>query len=112
MSSRHGIIAAALVLAAVSSPVHAQAFTPSKPIEFVTHTGPGGGGDVMARQIAAGMEKEKLLPVRMQIANKTGGGGATGMAYMAEKRGSPIPSRCSPGSGTRSRSCARKPRSR
>jgi putative tricarboxylic transport membrane protein len=89
MSSRHGIIAAALVLAAVSSPVHAQAFTPSKPIEFVTHTGPGGGGDVMARQISAGMEKEKLLPVRMTVANKTGGGGATGMAYMAEKKGEP-----------------------
>lgn len=89
MKSRYGILAATLVLAAVSSSVHAQAFTPSKPIEFVTHTGPGGGADVLARAIAAAMEKEKLMPVRMQVVNKTGGGGATGMSYLAEKKGEP-----------------------
>jgi putative tricarboxylic transport membrane protein len=74
-------------VAAGASTVFAQGFQPSKPIEFVTHTGPGGGGDVLARAIAAAMEKEKLLPVRMQVVNKTGGGGATAMAYLAEKQG-------------------------
>jgi putative tricarboxylic transport membrane protein len=69
-----------------SSPAAAQ-FKPSKPVEFVTHTGPGGGGDVFARGIAAAMEKEGLMPVRMQVANKTGGGGLTAMAYLAEKKG-------------------------
>jgi putative tricarboxylic transport membrane protein len=74
---------------AAALPLHAQGFKPSKPIEFVTHTGPGGGGDVLARAIAAAMDKEKLLPVRMQIANKTGGSGATAMAYLVEKKGEP-----------------------
>jgi putative tricarboxylic transport membrane protein len=74
-------------VAAGASTVFAQGFQPSRPIEFVVHTGPGGGADVLARFIAAAMEKEKLLPVRMQINNKTGGGGLTAMAYLSEKKG-------------------------
>jgi putative tricarboxylic transport membrane protein len=77
----------ALMLAALASPVAAQGFKPGKPVEFVTHTGPGGGGDVLARAIAAAMEKEKLIPVRMQVVNKTGGGGHTAMSYLMEKKG-------------------------
>jgi putative tricarboxylic transport membrane protein len=70
-------------------PAAAQGFRPSKPVEFVVHTGPGGGSDVLARFIATAMEKEKLLPVRMQVNNKSGGGGLTAMAYLTEKQGDP-----------------------
>jgi putative tricarboxylic transport membrane protein len=77
-----------LVLAGAAGPTHAQGFKPSKPIEFITHTGPGGGGDVLARAISAAMEKEGLMPVRMQVVNKTGGGGATAMSFLVnEKKG-------------------------
>jgi len=77
-----------LILAATDVvPVAAQGFKPSRPIEFVVHTGPGGGNDVLARAIAAIVEKEKLLPVRMQVVNKTGGGGLSAMAYLVEKKG-------------------------
>jgi putative tricarboxylic transport membrane protein len=83
-----GLAAAlALVLAIPQSPLHAQGFTPARPIEFVVHTGPGGGNDLLARAIASIVEKEKLLPVRMQVVNKPGGGGITAMAYMSEKKG-------------------------
>jgi putative tricarboxylic transport membrane protein len=83
-----GLAAAfALTLAAAPSPLHAQGFTPTRPIEFVVHTGPGGGNDLLARAIATIVEKEKLLPVRMQVVNKPGGGGITAMAYMAERKG-------------------------
>ena len=67
-------------------PVAAQGFKPNKPIEFVVHTGPGGGNDLMARAIATIVDKEKLLPVRMQVVNKTGGSSATAMAYLVEKK--------------------------
>jgi putative tricarboxylic transport membrane protein len=80
------LLPAAVVAVLGAAPAAAQ-FTPSKPIEFVTHTGPGGGGDVFARGIAAAMEKEGLMPVRMTVVNKTGGGGATAMAYLVEKKG-------------------------
>lgn len=73
--------------AAGGSPVAAQAFKPSRPIELVVHTGPGGGNDVLARAIANIVDREKLLPVRMQVVNKTGGGGLSAMGYLVEKRG-------------------------
>ncbi len=87
MKSRSAEIVAVLALALAAVPVYAQGFKPTKPIEFVTHTGPGGGGDVFARGISAAMEKEKLLPVRMQVVNKTGGGVIAAMSYLAEKHG-------------------------
>jgi len=65
----------------------AVAFKPTRPIEVVVHTGPGGGSDLLARAVAGMMEKERLLPVRMQVVNKTGGGGAVAAAYLAEKAG-------------------------
>src|SRR5258706_7506345 len=65
----------------------AQGFKPTKSVEVVVHTGPGGGSDLLARAIAIMLEKEKLLPVRLQVVNKTGGGSATAAAYLAEKKG-------------------------
>jgi putative tricarboxylic transport membrane protein len=74
-------------LLALSNAVLAQGFTPTRPVEAVVHTGPGGGSDVLARAVALMIEKEKLLPVRMQVVNKPGGGGAVAAAYLAEKKG-------------------------
>ena len=65
----------------------ASAYKPTRPIEVVVHTGPGGGSDLLARAVATMMEKERLMPVRMQVVNKTGGGGAVAAAYLAEKAG-------------------------
>jgi len=79
--------AAALTVFGASAPASAQGFKPTRPVEAVVHTGPGGGSDVLARAVALMMEKEKLLPVRMQVVNKTGGGGAVAAAYLAEKKG-------------------------
>jgi putative tricarboxylic transport membrane protein len=76
-----------LALAAFGGQTLAQGFTPTRPVEVVVHTGPGGGSDLLARAVALMMEKEKLLPVRMQVANKTGGGGTVAAAYLAEKKG-------------------------
>jgi putative tricarboxylic transport membrane protein len=73
---------------ALGAEAHAQ-FKPTRPIEFVVHTGPGGGNDVLARRIANISDQEKLLPVRLQVANKPGGGSITGMSYVVEKKGEP-----------------------
>lgn len=88
---RFGLIAAlaALLLAAVPSTAGAQAFQPTRPVEIVVHTAPGGGSDVLARFVSLLLEREKLIPVRNQVHNRSGGGGATAMAYMVEKRGDP-----------------------
>ncbi len=68
---------------------HVDAFQPTKPIEMVVHTAPGGGNDVLARSIAVMAEKEKLLPVRIQVLNKPGGNGAVAAAFLAERKGDP-----------------------
>ena len=77
----------ALTLVAILFSASALAFKPTRTIEVVVHTGPGGGSDLLARAVAGMIEKEKLLPVRMQVVNKTGGGGAVAAAYLAEKAG-------------------------
>jgi len=82
------VVFAAFALA-VLAPAFAQGFKPTRPIEAVVHTGPGGGSDVLARAVALMLEKEKLLPVRMQVVNETGGNGAVAAAYLAEKKGDP-----------------------
>lgn len=81
-------IAAALIVAAGTAPALAQ-FTPSKPIEVVVHSGPGAGNDVFGRAVISAIEQEKLVPVRMQIANRVGGGGTTAANYMMSKAGDP-----------------------
>jgi putative tricarboxylic transport membrane protein len=80
-------LSALVALGGVYLPAWAQGFKPTRPVEVVVHTGPGGGSDVLARAVANMVEKEKLLPVRMQVLNKTGGGGAVAAAYLAEKKG-------------------------
>ena len=102
------LVAAALA----SSAAFGQGFTPSRPVEAVVHTGPGGGSDLLARAVALMIEKENLLPVRLQVVNKTGGGGAVAAAYLAEKRAIRTPSVFSPASGSPIRSPAPRPRSR
>ena len=53
----------------------------------MVHTGPGGGSDLFARAIAEMLQKEKLISQRMQVVNKSGGGPAVAMSYLAEKKG-------------------------
>jgi putative tricarboxylic transport membrane protein len=78
-------VAAALVCAAGAA--QAQGYKPTRPVELVVHTGPGGGSDVLARAVTVMFEREKLVPVRVTVVNKTGGNGNVAIAYLAEKKG-------------------------
>jgi putative tricarboxylic transport membrane protein len=89
MQRRHLIASGAtLALAGLVRPARA-AWTPSRPIEFVAHNGPGSGPDVFARALIGAIEQDRLFTGRMQVANRVGGGGATAMNYIMEKRGDP-----------------------
>jgi putative tricarboxylic transport membrane protein len=82
------IAAAALAMAAIAGPASAE-FKPTRPVDFVVHTGPGGGSDVLARAVATMFDKEKLVPVRMNVLNKPGGNGAVAAAFLSEKKDDP-----------------------
>jgi putative tricarboxylic transport membrane protein len=65
----------------------AQGYKPSRPVELVVHSAPGGGSDVFARAVIEMAEKEKLLTQSIKFVNKTAGAGLEAMAYLAEKKG-------------------------
>ena len=88
MKTQLRLVALAVLVGLGTAPVSfAQGFKPTRPVELVVHTGPGGGSDVLARAVAVMIEKENLLPVRVQVVNKPGGGSAVAAAYLAEKKG-------------------------
>jgi tripartite-type tricarboxylate transporter receptor subunit TctC len=65
----------------------AAAVQPTRPVEFVISTGPGGGSDIYARLWIAVMEKEKITNVSVLPVNKEGGAGAVAFTYVFERRG-------------------------
>jgi putative tricarboxylic transport membrane protein len=78
---------ALLVVAVVLTGLPAQAWEPSKPIEFVIPAGTGGGADQMARLIAGIAEKHHLAPRPIVVVNKSGGAGAEGFLHVKGKKG-------------------------
>jgi putative tricarboxylic transport membrane protein len=65
------------------------AIPPTRTVEFVVQTAPGGSSDIYARHWITIMEKERLTPVSVQAANKEGGAGAVAFTYVYEKRADP-----------------------
>ncbi len=60
---------------------------PEKPIEFVAPSGAGGGWDTTARTAAKILNDEKIVTQPIAVQNKPGGGGAVGLAYLVDKKG-------------------------
>ena len=65
------LLAMAILATSVGSVAHAQASYPVKPIRLIVPLAPGGGGDIVARQIAAGASE--ILGQPMVVDNKPGG---------------------------------------
>ena len=77
------------VLASLIGVVPAQAWEPSKPVEFVVPAGTGGGADQMARLIQGIVVKHKLMKETMIVVNKSGGAGAEGFLDIKGAKGDP-----------------------
>ena len=71
-----------VLLALIASCAFAQEPYPSKPITMIVHFPPGGVADIVGRPLAAQMEKSLKQPV--VVVNRTGAGGAVGMASVAK----------------------------
>jgi putative tricarboxylic transport membrane protein len=82
------LAAAVTTAAALWSPV-AQAWEPSKPVEFVVPAGTGGGADQMARFIQGVVAKNKLMAQPIVVVNKSGGAGAEGFLNVKSDNGNP-----------------------
>ena len=71
-----------VILAAITSPVHAQAW-PNKPITLVVPFPPGGGTDAFARPLSVQLAKQLGRPV--VIDNRGGAGGTVGASIAAKQ---------------------------
>jgi tripartite-type tricarboxylate transporter receptor subunit TctC len=67
----------------------AQAWEPTKPIQFVIPAGPGGGADQMARFIQGVVAKNNLATQPIITINKAEGAGATGFLEVKKSAGDP-----------------------
>jgi tripartite-type tricarboxylate transporter receptor subunit TctC len=54
---------------------------PTKPVEFVVTSSPGGGTDNFARMVQSIISKHKLMDQSVVVTNKGGGSGAEGYVY-------------------------------
>jgi putative tricarboxylic transport membrane protein len=80
--------AAAVIVLAAAAGAAAQGF-PSKPVEFVVHSGAGGGPDIFARAVSEILTREKLIAQPLVVSNRAGGGGSIAFNYVKMKRGDP-----------------------
>jgi putative tricarboxylic transport membrane protein len=61
---------------------------PSESLDWTIAFGPGGGNDIMARQIVDILQSEELYPENIEVVNREGGSGATGWGYLFGQSGS------------------------
>ena len=78
---RFCIAAGAALASVIAAVVPAAAWQPTKPIEFVVTSGPGGGTDNFARIVQSIIAKHKLIEQPVVVLNKGGGSGAEGYIY-------------------------------
>ena len=62
---------------------------PTKPVEFVVTSSPGGGTDNFARIVQSIIAKHKLMDQSIVVTNKGGGSGAEGYVYTKVAAGDP-----------------------
>ena len=83
-------LGAALTAAVVAVwPATAQAWKPTRTVEFIVPAGIGGGAGQMAQLIQGIITKHKLMPTSMVVISKKGGSGAEGFLYVKNHKGDP-----------------------
>jgi putative tricarboxylic transport membrane protein len=83
------LLAATAVAVSPVSQANAQAWEPTKPVQFIIPAGTGGGADQMARFIQGVVAKNNLMKQPMITLNKGGGAGAEGFLEVKKANGDP-----------------------
>src|ERR1700716_869922 len=79
----------AVAVLGATAPLGAQAWEPTKTVEFIVPAGTGGGADQMARAIQGIVAKHALMKQSMVVVNKSGGAGAEGFLDVKGAKGEP-----------------------
>ena len=75
---------AALMLLASAAPAPAQGWSPSRPVEIVVPSAPGGSNDKTARTVERILQEKRLIPTAVVVVNKPGAGNMMTMNYVAQ----------------------------
>jgi putative tricarboxylic transport membrane protein len=76
-----------LLSIAHSAPAQAQSWAPTRNVEIVVSSVPGGSNDNTGRQIEKALNELKLVPTSTSIVGKPGGGGNIAMVYTNQHAG-------------------------
>jgi putative tricarboxylic transport membrane protein len=68
-------------------PTHAQSWKPTRSIEIIVGSGPGGGADLTGRLMQKLMQGELAAGVPVSVVNKTGGGSTLSYVYLNQHAG-------------------------
>jgi len=79
-----------LIVAAMALALPAQAqktWSPSRNVEIVVGSAPGGSNDKTARAVEKAIVESKLIPTSLSVVNKPGGGSTIAFAYVRQTQG-------------------------
>ncbi|HWZ47787.1 MAG TPA: tripartite tricarboxylate transporter substrate binding protein [Herbaspirillum sp.] len=77
-----GLLAFGALLSVANASNAADAWKPTRPIQIVVPSAPGGGLDLVARTLQNVITQEKLSDQPITVLNRPGGGGTVGISYI------------------------------
>lgn len=90
MNFRLQFTAVALAVFALALPAQAQqSWSPTRNVEIVVGSAPGGSNDKTARSVEKAIVEGKLIPTSLTVNNKPGGGSTIAFAYVRQKKADP-----------------------
>jgi len=90
MKVRLQFTAVALAIFALALPAQGQQpWSPSRNVEIVVGSAPGGSNDKTARSVEKAIVEAKLIPTSLTVVNKPGGGSTIAFAYVRQKKADP-----------------------
>jgi len=82
-------LAVAIGTATLTGIATAQGWSPSRNVEIVVGSAPGGSNDKTARAVEKALVEAKLVPTSLTVVNKPGGGSSIAFTYVSQKAGDP-----------------------
>jgi len=84
-----GKILLTLALCGAVAAAHAQGWSPSKNVEIIVGSAPGGSNDKTARAVERALVENKLVNTSISVINKPGGGGSIAFTFVSQRAGDP-----------------------
>lgn len=87
---KQAVLAVIAAVAAAALPAQAQkTWSPTRNVEIVVGSAPGGSNDKTARAVEKAIVDAKLIPTSLTVNNRPGGGSTIAFAYVRQKKGDP-----------------------